>query len=123
MTAGLNLTIDVWRMSQATDDETGGAVITGTVVYSALPASIFSRRPTQESLEQGLEVPALYDMTVNLKNVTLFERDEIEVKAPSDSPHYNLRFRIVGVQPAKRRPKYAHQHVTLSRIRRSRRQQ
>lgn len=122
MTAGLNLQVNVIRMIEGTDDVVGGVSITGTVVYD-LPASIASRRPTQQSLEQGLETEAIYDLTMNLKDITLWERDVIEVTHPKGHPYYNLTFRIMGVQPGKRRPKYSQQHVTLSRIRRSRRNQ
>jgi hypothetical protein len=121
MTSGLNLRGTIWRMNQATDDSVGGAVITGTPVANNLLMSIYSRRPSQMSLEQGLEVPALYDATVKC-GVTIYERDEVEVTCPTSSPHYGLRFRIIGVQPAKR-TRASEQHLTLSRIRRSRRQQ
>lgn len=121
MTQGLNLTAQIWRMSNTTDDSVGGASITGTVVYT-VPFAISARRPSQESLEQGLEVRKIYDGTTRLCNVTLYERDEIEVTCPANHPYYGLRFRIVGVQPSKRRGG-GEQHCTLERIVRSRRQQ
>ena len=123
MTYGLNMKVSIWRISQDTDDFVGGSVITGTVVYQDQRAAIFSRRPSQLSLEQGLEVPALFDMTIRAHNVTLHERDEVEVTGPQGHPHYGNRFRIMGIQPGRRHYKKAHQHVTLSRIRRSRSRQ
>lgn len=123
MIQGLNLKVNVTRMNPGTDDDVGGAIYTGTTVYTDLPVSIFSRRPSQESLEQGLEVNAIYDMTARLCNVTLIERDLVEVTCPSGHPYYGLQFRIMGIQPGRRNYRQAHQHVTLSRIRRSRRQQ
>lgn len=122
MTQGLNLRATLWRMNTTTDDQVGGAQITGTPVYSNLPVAIASRRPTQMSLEQGLEVEAIYDLTARQCNVTIYERDEVEVTCPSDHPYYNLRFRVLGVQPPKKHRQGA-QHLTLSRIRQSRRQQ
>lgn len=119
---GLNLKVDITRMNYANDDDVGGSTYTGTTVYSDFPASIFARRPSQISLEQGLEVEAIYDMTMRLCDVTLIERDLVEVTCPSNHPYYGLQFRILGVQPGKR-IRGAHQHVTLSRIRKSRRQQ
>lgn len=121
MTQGLVLKSTIWRMNQAADDLVGGASLTGTPVANNLPTALFSRRPTQMSLEQGLEVPALFDATVRC-GVTIYERDELEVTCPSDSPHYGLRFRVMGVQEPKRR-RGTEKHLTLSRIRRSRRQQ
>lgn len=97
-------------------------MLTGTPVYSNLPVAIASRRPTQMSLEQGLEVEAIYDLTARQCNVTIYERDEVEVTCPNGHPYYNLRFRVIGVQPPKRHRQGA-QHCTLSRIRQARRQQ
>lgn len=122
MTQGLNLLGTLWRMNQAADDPVGGAVITGTPVYSPLPLSIYARRPTQASLEQGLEVEAIFDATVKYCGITIYERDELEVTCPVDHIYYGLRFRVLGVQPPKRRGA-GEQHLTLSRIRQSRRQQ
>ena len=109
-------------MNTTTDDSVGGAMITGTPVYSNLPVAISSRRPTQASLEQGLEVEAIYDLTARQCNAIIYERDEVEVTCPTNHPYYGLRFRIIGVQPPKWHREGA-QHCTLSRIRQSRRQQ
>jgi len=106
------------------DDDAGGAQVTGTTVYSSIPAAISANRPSQASLEQGLEVSAVYDLTVHSRSITLHERDEIQVVGCSTThPYYGLRFRITGVQPSKRYPKVGHLHATLNRIRRSRSQQ
>lgn len=123
MVAGLNLQVNVWRMNYAADDSVGGAVLTGTVAYYNLDAAITPRRPSQIMLEQGLETDAIYDFTAKVQGITLNERDEVEVVHPAGHPLYGLRFRVVGVQPGRRRPRYAAQHCTLSRIRRSRSQQ
>jgi hypothetical protein len=121
MTIGLNLRGNIIRMNQQPDDSSGGAVLSGTVVGNNLLMAIYSRRPMQASLEQGLEVEAIFDATVKC-GVVIYERDEVEVTCPTNSPHYGLRFRVLGTQPA-RRTRASEQHLTLSRIRRSRRQQ
>ena len=121
MTTGLNLQGTIWRMNQDEDDLVGGAMITGTPVANSLPMALFSNRPTQASLEQGLETEAIFDATVRC-GVVIYERDEVEVTCPTHSPHYGLRFRVMGVQPA-RRLRAGEQHLTVSRIRASRRQQ
>jgi hypothetical protein len=121
MTTGLNLRGNVIRMEQQTDDSVGGAVLSGTVVGNNLLMAIYSRRPSQMSLEQGLETDAFFDATVKC-GVAIYERDLVEVTCPANSPHYGLRFRVMGIQPA-RRTRASEQHLTLSRIRRSRRQQ
>lgn len=121
MSQGLNLKGTIWRMNQDEDDEVGGVMITGTPIANNQAMGIFSRRPSQASLEQGLEVEAIFDATVRC-GVTIYERDEVEVTCPTNGPHYGLRFRVMGVQPA-RRTRASEQHLTLSRIRQSRREQ
>lgn len=123
MVAGLNIQVDVWRMTVNADDAVGGALVTGTTVYTNLKAAITPRRPTQAALEVGLETDAIYDFISGLQNITLYERDEVEVVQPVGHPLFGLRFRITGVQPSRRRPRHGHQHATLSRIRQSRSQQ
>lgn len=120
---GLNLLATVWRMNNAADDDVGGAMITGTPIYTSLPFSIMPQKPSQISLEAGLEVPALYDATCRANGISLLERDEVQVTAPTGHPLYNLRLRIIGVQSSRRRGRHTAQHLTLSRIRRSRRRQ
>lgn len=122
MTQGLNLKATLWRMNTLADDSVGGSMVSGTPVYSNLPVAIAAKRPTQQSLEQGLEVEAIYDLTARQCNITIYERDEVEITCPANHPYYGLRFRILGIQPPKRYRDGA-QHCTLSRIRQSRRQQ
>lgn len=110
-------------MTVNADDTVGGALVTGTVAYHNLDAAITPQRPSQALLQQGLETEAIYDFTSKLRGITLNERDEVEVIWPAGHPYYGLRFRIVGVQPSRRRPYHGHQHCTLSRIRQSRSQQ
>lgn len=123
MVAGLNIRVDVWRMSHNADDSVGGALITGTVAYQDILAAISPLRPTQAALEAGLETDAIFDFTTTLPGITLYERDEVQVIAPVDHAMYGLRFRIMGVQPSRRHGRRGHQHATLSRIRESRSQQ
>jgi hypothetical protein len=120
MTTGLNLRGNIIRMNQQTDDSVGGAILSGTVVGNNLLMAIYSNRPTQMSLDQGLETPAIFDATVKC-GIVIYERDLVEVTCPTSSPHYGLRFRVMGVQPA-RRTRAGEQHLTLARTRQSRRE-
>lgn len=124
MTAGLNIKVDVIRTNYASDDVVGGAVVTGTTVYSHLPFAMTPRRPSQVSLEAGLETETFYDGTCSQtfyrSLVAIQERDEIQVVHPPEHPLYNLRFRVLGVGPGRRRQRYGAIHTTLSRIRESR---
>ena len=120
MVAGLNLKVEVSGISYSDDDDIGGAVTTGTTRHSSLDAILTPRRPTQQALEAGLETDAIYDFTCKANGITVNERDEILVVWPVDHPLYNLKFRVTGVQPGRRRPRHAAIHATLSRIRSSR---
>jgi hypothetical protein len=127
MTAGLNMKVDIIQINYSDDDNIGGAVTTGTTVYSSLPAVLTPRRPSQASLEAGLETDAIYDFTCGAThlrgNVIIDERDEILVTWPLTHALYNLRFRVTGVQPPRGRARYGAMHCTLSRIRTSRSRQ
>jgi hypothetical protein len=120
MVAGLHMKVNVIEINYSDDDNVGGAVITGTTRYSNLPSVLTLRRPSQQSLEAGLEVNDIYDFTCAARfqagRVTIFERDELLVTWPLDHALYNLRFRVTGVQPGRGRTKYAPLHCTLSRI-------
>lgn len=123
MTAGLNIRIDVWRMTVNEDDVVGGAVVTGTVAYQGLAARLTMRRPSQLLLEQALETEKIADLLVQGRNVTIFERDEIQIVWPLTHAFYNDRFRVLGVQPSSRRASYGPKQYTVSRYVRGRSQQ
>jgi hypothetical protein len=123
MTAGLNIRIDIWTMSQDADDAVGGAVFTGTVSHSNVPARLTLRRPSQLLLQQGLETTKTADLLIQGRNVIINERDEIRVIWPLDHPFLNDRFRIEGVQPSSRRPQFGPKSYTVSRIEEGRKQQ
>lgn len=120
---GLNLKVSFIQNDDAGDDSSGGANITGTVVYSNIAARISARRPSQQALEQGLEVDRIFDMVIVGQGLSLNERDEAQVTWPTDSPYFNEQFRIMGIQYDSRRPGYGHTEFTLSRIERSRSEQ
>lgn len=99
MKAGLNLLFDVWRETTPTDDATGGAVFTGTVVYEAVPGSLHGDNPEQLLLQQGLETPRMF--TVNLsRRLTIWERDYVQIISPENHPYYQDMFRVVGTKPS-----------------------
>lgn len=124
MTAGLNIRIDIWTMTQAADDNVGGAMITGTVSYSDLAARLTMRRPSQIMLEQGLETTKIADLMIQGQNITIRERDEIQIVWPLDHPFIDDRFRIEGVQPSGgRRQQHGPKTYTATRIERGRSQQ
>ena len=117
---GLNVKVSFIQNDYSTDDDVGGAVITGSVAYSNIPGRFHARRPSQQALEAGLEVNRIFDLIIPGQSLTLRERDEMTLTWPTDSPYYNERFRITGIQHDTRRPGQGHTEMTLSRIERSR---
>jgi len=98
MTAGLNLLIDIWRITQADDDIVGGASITGTVSYHNVQARMNANEEQQLLLQQGLETMRTYNMTVIPGTLDIKERDEVQIMRPRNHQYANLRFRVVGIR-------------------------
>lgn len=117
---GLNLRVSFIQNNYVSDDAVGGAVITGTVAYTDIDVRISARRPSQQSLESGLEVNRIFDMILIGQGLSVNERDEVLVTWPLDSPYYGEEFRIMGIQHDSRRPGGGHTEFTMSRIERSR---
>ncbi len=98
MPAGLNLLLNVVRITDGPDDIIGGAQPSGTVLYSNVPGRISARRPTQVILEQGLEVKEIFTGVLTPGNLVLKNNDQVQVTWPQTSPYYGLLFRCIGVQ-------------------------
>lgn len=97
MVAGLNLLVSVWKYTYPADDSQGGAVPSGTVIYSRVEARIQAAKPTQVLLEQGLEMPTMFSALLHPGTLQIEENYEIEVTHPTISSLYNKHFRVVGV--------------------------
>lgn len=104
MPAGMNLTGRIWRLTaDENDDDQGGAVPTGTVIYTNIFARIYTDRPTQVLLEQGLQTPEIFNAyfsyaPTNVTNFDVRQNDQYEVTWPPISPFYGKKFVIIGVQ-------------------------
>ena len=98
MTAGLLHTGHIIRFSYLSDDDQGGALPTGTVLYTPVFARIFTEKPTLALLEQGLETPELYSAILEPGNMSLNHNDQFQVDAPNISPYKNEKFVIVSIQ-------------------------
>jgi hypothetical protein len=97
MPAGMNMVVRIWRYSFVTDDEVGGSVPTGTVLYDAVPARKITRMPDMVFLEQGLETEKISQYMLWPMTLTIKERDEIQIVAPSNHHDYNKHFKIIGI--------------------------
>lgn len=98
MVAGLNLLVSIWKYTYPADDSQGGAVPSGTMVYSNVPARIQSEKPTMALLEQGIETPTMFSAVVHPGTLVIEHNYEIQVTAPQKSLYYNERFRVIGMQ-------------------------
>lgn len=97
MTAGLNLKGNIIRFSYS-DDNQGGAVPSGTILYSPVFSRISAMKPTQALLEQGLETPEIYSATLAPGNISIRHNDQYEVTWPPISSYYQKKFVIIGIQ-------------------------
>lgn len=101
MTAGMNSKGRIWRYYALTDDDQGGAVPTGTVIYDNVYARIAEKKSTQALLEQGLETPTILDAIFEPGNMILQSNDVYEDIYYPASPNYGKKFVIIGVhQPS-----------------------
>lgn len=98
MTAGLLHTGHIIRFSYPVDDDQGGALPSGTVLYTPVFARIFTEKPTLALLEQGLLTPELFSAILEPGGMDLRHNDQYEVTAPNISPYKNLKFVIVSIQ-------------------------
>lgn len=121
--AGLNLNGRIWRMSTlGGDDDQGGAVPSGTVIFDPVASRIRSEKPTLALLEQGLETPEIFTGILAYSAYSLTgtfdvrHNDQYEVTHPPISPYYGKRFVIIGVRPAGVNDSRRYLLVTLRRL-------
>lgn len=122
MPAGLNIAGRIWRFTTPQDDDQGGAIPTGTVLYSPVYSRIKSEKPTLALLEQGLETPEIF--TAHL-SYTAFSptgtfdvqhNDQYEVTYPPISSFYQKRFVIIGVRHQEFDDARRYLQVTMRRL-------
>ena len=123
MIAGFNQNGRIWRFTAAkNNDDQGGAVPTGTVLYSPVFSRIASARPTQALLEQGLETPEIFTGYLSYTAYSptgtfdVQHNDQYEVTDPPISPFYQKRFVIVGVQHVSYNDSRRFLRVTMRRL-------
>jgi len=112
MTAGLNLQIKIWRITNAEDDIVGGAVTTGTVI-GYCPARMQAQPTEMLLLQQGLETERFFRLTVNPGTIAIKENDEFEISQPLDHPYYGERFRIVTMRYSDLNPRDPRNYIML----------
>lgn len=98
MPAGMNQVCNIIRFTYPQDDSVGGAVPSGTVLYSNIDIRIKSEKPTMVLLEQGLQTPEMYSAYLHEGNIVIEHNDQIQVTLPTYGYFYNKKFRVIGIQ-------------------------
>ena len=111
--AGLNVRFDIWRMEDSgTDDYVGGASVTGTIVYQYIQGRFQGFMPDQVFEQQGLETLRTFKFLFSPGTLDIRERDEAQLVAPFDHPHYNHRFRLTGIRYSDFNPRDPRNYMT-----------
>lgn len=122
MPAGLNQVGRIWRFTTPSDDDVGGAVPTGMILYTPVYARIHAEMPTLALLEQGLETPEIYTAHLSYTNFSptgtfdVQHNDQYEITYPPVSPYYQKRFVIIGVRHQSFMDDRKYLTVTLRRL-------
>lgn len=114
MTAGNNMRVDVWRITMPTDDVVGGAITTGTIVYSGVQAFMQETPQQMILVQQGLETLSVFNVTIVPGTLMIRERDEIEIVQPVDHYYYGQRFRVMSSRHSSNNPRDPRHYILLT---------
>ena len=115
--AGMNIRVQVWRMSNDSDDSVGGSMITGSVVYSSIQAFMQENQVSMMMGQAGLETLNVFNFTLIPGTLIVYERDELEITHPSDHYFYGDRFRVVSSRHSSHNPRDPRNYLLLSTTR------
>lgn len=100
MASGLNMQGRLWRFvnTSTSDDSVGGAVPSGTILKENVFCRIEQAKATQVLLEQGLDLPEMFQgmLVYTGEPLDIRNNDQLEIYSPIISPFYQKRFRIIG---------------------------
>lgn len=103
MVAGLNLKVIIWRFVETTDDDVGGSVPSGTMVYQNVSGRRIDhlvhihRIPVLEADQQGLEAGRYNLFELQPAIMDIRENDEIQITNPPNNWDYLQYFRVISV--------------------------
>jgi hypothetical protein len=117
MTAGLDRRCTIWRILEAPDDLVGGAMTTGSAVYTNVAIRIDEKPVEQILLQQGLEITKTFDAIVIPATMVIKERDEVEITYPVDDAMYGERFRIINVSRSPWVTRHPSSYITFMLVR------
>ena len=96
---GFNLRLEVIRIGYADDDEVGGAVTTGTVVYENIRGRLEAEILKDEllMLNPGLETDRVFRLTMQPGRLDIRERDFMRITSPVNHIYFNEDLRVLKV--------------------------
>ena len=119
MASGLNAQGRLWRFSNlaGTDDSVGGSVPSGTILKENVFCRIEQLKATQVLLEQGLDLPEMFQgmLVYTGDPLDIRNNDQLEIYFPIISPFYLKRFRIVGYRQSSHNDGRRFVEVTMRR--------
>lgn len=115
--AGYNTQARLWRYTTIEDDDVGGAIPTGTILKEPVFCRIEQTKASQVLLEQGLEIPDMFQgyLYYTGEPLDIRQNDQLEVTYPPISPHYNRRFRIIAYRQSSHQDARRFVEVTMRR--------
>jgi hypothetical protein len=117
--AGINEQGRLWRFYNlpASDDEVGGSIPSGTILKENVFCRVEQMKSTQVLLEQGLEIPEMFQAYLYYTGepLDLRHNDQLEIYNPPISPHYNKRFRVIGYRHSSNQDARRFVEVTMRR--------
>lgn len=117
MTAGMQVTLDVFRQIDDPPDLVGGAVLTGSFV-GRVEARVNPIRPAMILLAQGIEVYPTFDISIGrLPKVRIRENDQLEISKPEEHPYYGVRLLVQSVTFSSMHPRDSRYTTNVSAAR------
>jgi len=100
-------------MSTDDDDSVGGAMITGSSVYTNVQGFFQEMPANQLLLQQGLETIEIFKIRIIPGTLVIYRRDEVQITQPQDHPRYGERFRVVNSQYSSHSPRDPRNYLLL----------
>lgn len=100
MVAGLNVLALIRKIDYSSDDSSGGAMTTGTVVHQRVEVRVQQQPEEMLLLQQGLETLKTFTALCSPVSLDIDERYELEVTAPANYYLYGKPLRVINHRPA-----------------------
>jgi len=116
LTAGLVLSGDIWEYSFVDDDDVGGAVPSGTIVYEGVQMRLQNSRNSLDLTIQGFEASKYFSAVLQPRpGMNLVERKHFfQPISPPNSRYYLKMFRIVNIQEPNFHPSDPRKYLILN---------